>query len=511
MESSELLEMKAVSKRFPGVQALDQVDFDLAAGEVHALVGENGAGKSTLMRILCGAYQPDDGEIYLSGERVVIQNPAQAQSLGISIVYQEFSLFANLSVAENIFVGRQPVSGYVGFVDRTAALRESKEYLDLFELAVDPDCPVGRLSVAQQQVVEIAKALSLDARILILDEPTSTLSEHETQLLFQTIRRLKERGLGIIYISHRLEEVFEIADRVTVLRDGHLVGTVSVSAVQPEALIRMMVGRQLQDLYGGRVTGSGEEVLRVEGLSSSGHFEDVGFTLHRGEILGLAGLVGAGRTDVARAVFGAQRYDAGHIYLEGREVLIHSPKDAMRLGIAYLSENRYDDELFLRMSVRENITVTHLEKFSRLGFMFSSLEAEEVVRFVQRLSIRTPGIEQQVMNLSGGNQQKVILARWLAIHPKVLIADEPTRGIDVGAKAEIYALLHDLAAEGVGILFISSELPEILGMSDRILVMNEGRVAGEVSGDEATEELIVALSARQLESSKAPAADGQAG
>ncbi len=490
------LVMRGIGKSFPGVRALDAVSFEVKAGEVHALLGENGAGKSTLMKILCGAYQPDDGEILLHGARTVIRSPHEAQALGIAIVHQELSIFPNLSVAENIFVGSQPVSGPLRFIDRRAALRAARAYLDPFDVRLDLSSPARVLSVAQQQVVEIAKALALRARILVLDEPTSALTAHETEQLFALVRRLKEQGLAIVYISHRMEEIFAIADRATVLRDGQFVGTVAVPETDPDTLIRMMVGRQLEQLYGQGDASAGGDVLRVEGLSARGQFHDVTFRLRRGEILGFAGLIGAGRSEVARAVFGAGPRDAGRVYVEGRAVQLRSPRDAMRQGIAYLSEDRQGDGLFPRMNVHRNVAVSHLKRLSHLGLMFRAREARESASYVRQLRIRTPSVEQHVMNLSGGNQQKVMLARWLAIHPKVLIADEPTRGVDVGAKAEIYELLHTLAAEGLGIILISSEMPEVLGMSDRILVMREGRVAGELTGSAATEEAIMALCAR---------------
>jgi len=501
-DDGSALVMRSIGKRFPGVRALDNVHFDVRAGEVHALLGENGAGKSTLMKILCGVYQPDEGEILLHGARAVIRDPHDARAYGIAIVHQELSLFPNLSVAENIFVGSQPVSGPLRFIDRRASIRAARAHLAPFDVRLDLSAPAGLLSVAQQQVVEIAKALALRARILVLDEPTSALTARETEQLFALVRRLKAQGLAIVYISHRMEEIFEIAYRATVLRDGQFVGAVAVVGTTPDALIRMMVGRQLEQLYGqggaggGEGGGEGGDVLRVEGLSAAGRFRDVTFTLRRGEILGFAGLIGAGRSEVARAIFGADRRDTGRVYVDGRAVEIRSPADAMRRGIAYLSEDRQGDGLFLRMSVRQNVTVTHLKRLSRVGLMSRARESRESLSYVRQLRIRTPGVEQQVMNLSGGNQQKVMLARWLAIHPKVLIADEPTRGVDVGAKAEIYELLHALAAEGLGIILISSEMPEVLGMSDRILVMREGRVAGELAGAAATEEAIMALCAR---------------
>jgi len=505
MSEAKLLEMRNISKRFPGVQALDGVSFDLYAGEVHALVGENGAGKSTLMKILSGVYQPDEGEILLHGVPVSIKSPRQAQELGISIVHQELSLFQNLTVAENILGGRMPAHGLLRLQDRKSAFRIAQEYLANFDLPLYPGTPLDRLSVGQQQIVEIAKALAQRARVLILDEPTSSLTEHETALLFRVISRLRNEGLAVIYISHRLEEIFRIADRVTVLRDGQWVGTKTVAESDLETIIRMMVGRQLrlQDLYRRDLGTTGEVLLEVEHLTSEGRFADVSFQLHAGEILGMAGLIGAGRTDVALALFGAAPVDAGVIRIGGTPQRIRSPHEAMALGLAYLSENRQSDGLFSNMSVRENISVTHLDNLAKLGFVDQRREAQEAQRFVGELKIQTPSIEQPVMNLSGGNQQKAILARWLAINPRILIADEPTKGIDVGSKQEIYALLHQLAAKGVGIILISSEMPEILGVSDRILVMHEGRLAGQLRRSEATEDKIMMLAAGQSLSGRA--------
>jgi ABC-type sugar transport system ATPase subunit len=493
--AAAVLEARGITKRFPGVLALDAVDFDLAPGEVHALIGENGAGKSTLIKILGGAYRPDDGEIRLGGARVDIVDPRHARLNGIAVVHQELTLFPVLTVAENLMAGGMPVQGPLHTVDRKRVRETTARALEQFELSVDPDTPVRLLSVAQQQVIEIARALLENARILVLDEPTSALSEHETALLFKAIRRLKESGISIIYISHRLHEVFAIADRATVLRDGRKVDTVRVSSVGMDDLIRMMVGRNLTDLFGSTSSSPGDEILRVEDLTLPGRFQHVSFTLRRGEILGFAGLIGAGRTDLARCLFGVELSAQGAMYFKGRKTRIDSPSHAMRRGIAYLSENRRLEGLFHGMSVRENVSVTHLKHFSRLGFMDTNAERAETEGYIARMRIQTPGMDQRIMNLSGGNQQKVIIARWLAIRPEVLIFDEPTRGIDVGAKAEIYALLRRLAADGMAIMLISSELPEVLGMSDRIAVMFEGRITGIVESRDATQEKVMTLAA----------------
>ncbi|QGP92537.1 Ribose import ATP-binding protein RbsA [Neomoorella glycerini] len=497
MSGQYLLQMRSISKSFPGVQALNRVDFDLQKGEIHALVGENGAGKSTLIKILAGAYIPDEGKIEFKGQTVTIDSPVVAQNLGIAIVHQETNLFPSLSVAENIFAGRQPVKGHLTFIDKNAMWYETRKLLQLFNVRIHPETKIQELSVGQRQIVEIAKALSLKAEILILDEPTSALTQNEVNLLFNIIDELRNRGLGIIYISHRLEEIFKVSDRITVLRDGQKVGTIKTPSASPQQIINMMVGRQLNDFYGQRLNQPGEAILSVSNLSLPGKFYDISLSLRRGEILGFAGLIGSGRTDVALALFGYQPALSGELWLEGKKIWPRSPREAMRLGIAYVSEDRREKGLFTSMSLRDNISVTQLRRLSRWGLMDMQRENAAAIEMISRLRIRTPTIMQKVLNLSGGNQQKVALAKWLALNPKVLIVDEPTRGVDVGAKAEIYGILRSLAKQGVAVLMISSELPEILGLSDRILVMHEGRLAGEVLADKATEELIMTYAAGQ--------------
>lgn len=498
--SDALLRMVGVSKSFPGVQALDNVDLEVRAGEILGLVGENGAGKSTLMKILSGVYEMDSGKLFLEGEEVTITDPHQAQGLGITIIYQEFNLMPNLTVAENVFIGREPNTG--GFVRWAELQRQTKELTDKLGIDLPPTAVVRSLSVAQQQMVEIAKALSIKARIIIMDEPTSALTEREVAHLFSIMRTLKAQGLGIIFISHRIEEVFEIADRITVLRDGRYVGTVNTKEAKIEQVIGMMVGRELSDLFQKSASSrDGKTVLQVEGISRTGTVRDphatvldnISFELHEGEILGLAGLVGAGRTELARAIFGADRRDSGRIYVDGKQVDIRSPREAISCGMGFVPEDRKEQALFLALAVRENISLPSLPRLVRYGFVRLNEERDLVGNFVQALRIRTPSLEQLILNLSGGNQQKVVIAKWLALAPKILIMDEPTRGIDVGAKAEVHALMNQLANQGVGIIMISSELPEILGMSDRILVMREGRVAGELSRKEATPEKVMAL------------------
>lgn len=492
-EASPLIEMRDIRKTFPGVCALDGVSLELRRGEVHALVGENGAGKSTLMKILGGVHTPDAGRILLEGRPVAWRGPRHAQEFGIRIVPQELDLFPGLTVAENVFAGHMPARGPFRFEDRRTACRITRDQLARFDLSIDPATPVRRLSLAQQQVVEISKALTRRARVLILDEPTSSLTDHETRLLFDLIRRLRTEGICVIYISHRLEEIFHIGDRVTVLRDGHHVDTRRVPETGVDEVIRLMVGRRLEDLYGAPHGAPGAEVLRVERLSGGDRFRGVSFALRKGEILGLAGLMGAGRSEVGLTLFGARARTGGAVYLDGEAVQIRTPGQAMARGLGYVSENRKDDALFPDLSVARNISVSHLDRYARVGLLSGRRECAGAREFVSRLNIQTPSAEQAAGRLSGGNQQKVILARWLAIKPRVLIVDEPTRGVDVGAKMEIYALLRRLAGEGVGILLISSELPEVLGLSDRVLVMHEGCVTGELSRAGATEEKIMTL------------------
>lgn len=488
-----VLEMRDIVKRFPGVLAVNKAQFDLRPGEVHCLVGENGAGKSTLMKILAGAQPPDSGEIRLFGEPVTIQSPHHAQQLGISMIYQEFNLSPFLSVAENIFLGREPRLGNSPFIDWRRMHADARELLARIGVSLDVRRPVSALSVAAQQMVEIAKALSFNAKIIVMDEPSATLTDHELEALFALIAELKRQGMGMIYISHRLEEIFHIGDRVTVMRDGEYVGTHPVAELTRTRVIQMMVGRELSSEFPKETFTRGPERLRAEGLTRRGAFRDVSFTLHQGEIVGLTGLVGAGRTEVARALFGADRLEAGTITLDGVPVKVTNPRDAIRLGIGLLTEDRKIQGLILGMTVRENATLANLGALVTMGFVRRREERETARRYVDDLRIKTPSLEQAVRNLSGGNQQKVVLAKWLFTHSKVLIFDEPTRGIDVGAKVEIYKLMNDLVREGVCILMISSELPEVLGMCDRILVMHEGRLAGELPRAEATQEAIMHL------------------
>jgi ABC-type sugar transport system ATPase subunit len=490
-----LLQVRDVVKTFPGVRALDGVSFDLRRGEVHALVGENGAGKSTLMHVLAGVYPPDSGMVCLDGQTVRFPDTHSAFRHGISVVFQELSLSENLSIAENVFANRQPV-GRLGFVDWQELYRRTKELLRRFDWEMDPQTPVRNLSSAKQQVVEILKALSQRPRVLILDEPTSSLTAVETRLLFENVRRLKREGMSCIYISHHLDEVFELADRVTVLRDGRRVDTCGVAEVTEAELVRKMVGRELADMYGRRVGEIGGERFRLENGRREGVFADVSFAVRQGEIVGMAGLAGAGRTELGRAIFGAERLDGGRMDMEGRRLSIGSPADAIASRIAYMTENRKEDGLFLDMTIRENLAAPHLAAFAdRFGLMDESAMTDFARNGRTRFNIVASGVWQRMGLLSGGNQQKTLLAMWMGAEPLLLIADEPTRGVDVGARSEIYHLLRDMAKSGMAILLISSDLPEILGLSDRILVMRNGRLAGEFAREVATEENIIACAA----------------
>lgn len=491
MDKSIILEARNIVKNFPGVRALDGVQFQLQKGEVHALVGENGAGKSTLMHILGGVYRPDSGDVFVEGKKVKLQNPYHASQEGISVVYQELSLVQNLSIAENIFANRQPLKR-MKLVDWSLLYQKTLEILKYFDLVIDPRTPVKELSVAQQQVVEILKAISCNPKVLILDEPTSSLTQVETKLLFKNIQFLKEKGVSFVYISHHLQEIFEIADRVTIFRDGKYIDTRNISEVNEEQVVKLMVGREIQNMYGDRNSKVGKEYFQVENLSQDGVFTEISFSLKRGEILGIAGLVGAGRTELARAIFGLEPFSEGSIRLNGKVLSIHSPGDAIQEGIAYLTEDRKQQGLFLKMSYREDLIAPDMKRFIK---GMNILDESKITSFAEQsrkqFKIITPTIFQKVRNLSGGNQQKVLLSMWVGINPKVLIVDEPTRGVDVGARREIYKIIRDLTLSGVGIVMISSDLPEVLGVSDRILVMRGGRIVGEFNQNEATEERVI--------------------
>jgi rhamnose transport system ATP-binding protein len=509
-QQQPILSLTNIHKAFAGVQALAGANFELRPGEIHALVGENGAGKSTLVKVITGVHQPDAGEILFRGEPVTIPNPLAAQRLGIAAIYQEATLFPDLDVAENIFMGHHPTRPLTRSIAWRQLYEQAAQPLRALGVDLDPHTRVRGLTVAQLQMVEIAKALSFNAQVLIMDEPTSALTLHEVADLFRIARQLRDADTAIIFISHRLDEVFEIADRVTVLRDGHYVGTRDVKDVTHDDVIRMMVGRTLDTLFPKMEVERGEVMLRVEGLTKEGMFENISFELHKGEILGLAGLVGARRTDVAQAIFGVAPADGGKIRVNGQVANIRNPKDALALGIAYVPEDRQQHGLVLPMNLTHNVTLPILQEFASLGWLDQPAEARQAQEFADRLEVRAAGLWQRVRELSGGNQQKVVLAKWLSARPRILILDEPTRGIDVGTKAAVHQLMSTLASQGLAILMISSELPEILGMSDRVLVMCEGRVTGHFTRAEATQEKIMAAATARTLRHEAAAPVGQA-
>jgi ABC-type sugar transport system ATPase subunit len=494
MADEPIIRFKGISKRFPGVQALRDVSFDVARGSCHALCGENGAGKSTLGKILAGIYAPDEGDLVVDGKSVRFANPSDAMAAGIGIVHQELAFCENLTVAENLCLGQLPARAT--FVSRHEMRRRATEYLAAIRATIDPTRLVGELPVSQQQLVQIAAAVSHGARILIFDEPTSSLSQIESEHLFELIQRLQAQGVTAIYVSHRLEEIYRLCDTITVLRDGQHVGTTPVKEVNQRRLVQMMIGRDLEAYFPVHVQDApGEELLRVENLSSPGKFENISFTLRAGEILGFAGLVGAGRTEVAEALFGLDPLATGRVYVNGQPMPLRHPAAAMSRGLGMVPEDRKRHGLVLMMNTRENLSLPTLERLARLGWVRSSAERQVARRYFDLLHVRAPGVETLAAGLSGGNQQKVVLGKWLAAGCRVLIVDEPTRGVDVGAKAEIHGLLDELADRGNGVLLISSELPEVVNLSTRILVLRGGRVVGEVSRALAGQETLMRLMA----------------
>ncbi|KRD26898.1 D-ribose transporter ATP-binding protein [Acidovorax sp. Root267] len=497
--TSPLIEIRNLSKAFAGVRALDKARFELMPGEVHALMGENGAGKSTLMKVLSGIYPRDDGEVLVSGLPADIGSPRAAQALGIGIVHQELNLMNHLSAAQNIFIGREPRHRLGLVLDEDALNAQARAIFERLNLQLDPRTLVGELTVAKQQMVEIAKALSFQSRVLIMDEPTAALNNEEVADLFRIIRQLRAEGVGIVYISHKMDELQQIADRVTVMRDGQTIATVPMASTSVDSIIGMMVGRQLEALEKHVPDTTGNEVvLQVRGLCRKAAIVDVGFELRRGEILGFAGLMGAGRTEVARAIFGADPIDAGEIHVRGQRVTIRSPQQAVALGIGYLSEDRKHFGLATGLDVETNIALSSMRSFARGGIVLDQAALRSTAQaYVRQLGIKTPSVQQQVRLLSGGNQQKIVIAKWLLRDCDILFFDEPTRGIDVGAKAEIYKLLNALAEQGKAIVVISSELPEVLRLSHRVLVMCEGRITGELSAADATQERIMELATRR--------------
>lgn len=489
MEKTDVLIMKNITKSFPGVTALNNVTFSCLEGEVHALMGENGAGKSTLIKLLSGASNATSGEIFFNKKLFEASNPHEAQKLGIAIIYQELNLIPNLNAVENIFLGREILTK--GIINFPLMKKEAKKILDSLDTNISLNVKTSKLSVAQQQMIEIAKALSMNASLIVMDEPTASLTAHEIESLYKTIRALKSKGVTIIYITHHLDEIFEIADRVTVLKDGECVGTRDIKEMDNKTLIQMMVGRNLEEIYPSKSDRSEDKIMEIKGLTRNGVLENISLDIFKGEILGIAGLVGAGRTELARAIFGADKIDLGEIYINGKRTVIKKPIDAMKNGIGFVTEDRKGQGLVLRLSVKKNVTLPILQSLTRFGVIDKKKEKKLVLSFINSLKISTPGMSAKTLNLSGGNQQKVVLAKWLARECKIIILDEPTRGIDVGAKVEIYNLMRKLVNEGTAIIMISSELPEIIGMSDRIAVMREGKIVGVLSHEETSEEKIL--------------------
>lgn len=494
MSEKYLLEMKGISKSFPGVKALQNVNLQLKAGEVHALLGENGAGKSTLIKVLGGIYHAEEGEIFIDGQKTEINDVVAARHAGVSIVHQELVLVPYMTVAENIFLGREP--GTKMNVDRVKMSRDAQELLDAYEMNINADTLVEKLTIAQQQMVEIVKAISFNSKILVMDEPTSSISDKEVGFLFETMRTLTKKGVGIIYISHKMSELEEICDRVTVMRDGQTVGTRVVKETNKDALIALMVGRELTNYYTRDFLEPGEVILKCDHISDGKMAKDASFELHKGEIIGFAGLVGAGRSETMKAIFGLADHMTGDVYVKGKKVNIKSPVDALKYGIALVPESRKEEGLYKVQSVRFNSTIEVLGQFIKNLHVDGKKEEEITQKYIDMMATKTPSQEQVIGNLSGGNQQKVMIGRWLATHPEILILDEPTRGVDVGAKAEIYSIMNDLVKEGMSIIMISSELPEIINMSDRVYVMNDGRVTGCLNHEEAEQEAIMQLAAK---------------
>ena len=488
--------LTGASKRFGATQALSEVSLDLAAGEIHALVGENGAGKSTIVKLLSGIYQPDAGSVVLDGRPTLIHGPAHARSLGIATVHQEPRLFPDLTVAENVFMGHAP-TGRFGAINWREMRRSADKFFETLGVSIDSSAVVRGLSMADQQLIEIAKALSVDARVLILDEPTASLSAHEVERLFAIVRQTRDSGVAVLFVSHRLEEVFELCERATVLRDGRHIITAPTSSLTAADLVRHMVGRSVS-LFPRTAATIGDVLLDVKSLTRAGAFRDISFSVRSGEIVGLAGLVGAGRTEVARVLFGLDRADTGEVRLDGRRVSFKTPSSALRAGIAYVPEDRHLDGLVEGFSIAENVTLPIIPRLFPRLFMRPSRERSLAAGYAERLRIRSTGMDELIEALSGGNQQKVVIAKWLATNPRVLILDEPTRGVDIGAKVEVHRIISELAAAGLGIVLISSDLPEVLAMSDRILVLHEGRISAEIPRAEASEERVMFAATGQV-------------
>ena len=491
MDRDLILRMKNITKTFPGVKALDNVSLDLYKGEVHALLGENGAGKSTLMKVLNGIHDQDSGEIYFHGKRVDFVGPREAQQAGLSIIHQELKLLPDLTVAENVFLGREKVNGI--FVDFDDLKERTAEILDQLGVEIGPDTKVRELNIGSQQMVEIAKAISQEAEVLVMDEPTSSLTPSEAELLFDLIERLTEQQISIIYISHKIEEIFRLCDRVTVLRDGAKVGEVDVDDTDRDHLVKMMVGRDIEERFPEIENNRSQKILEVKNLSVPNKVKDASFDVYKGEVLGIAGLMGAGRTELAKTIYGAFEPEEGTIYYKGDKIKLNSPREAIDLGFYYLSEDRKEEGLVLTESVEHNISLSIVEKLRKLGLIDNQEEGKIARKYIDELSIKTPDEKRLVKNLSGGNQQKVVIGKVLSTEPELVILDDPTRGIDVGAKREIYDLIDDFVKQGVAVILISSELPEVLNLSHRILVMHEHSIAGELKAEDATQEKIMNL------------------
>ncbi|RAZ70299.1 sugar ABC transporter ATP-binding protein [Planococcus maitriensis] len=486
-----MINMTDICKSFSGNAVLKNVHFSLQKGEIHALMGENGAGKSTLMKIMSGIYTRDSGTVEVKGKKVEFTSPKQAEAEGIAVIHQELNILPHLSIADNLFLGREETIGRTGILKTKDMERKTKKILGDLGLDIDPSLPASNLSVGQQQLVEIGKALSMDAEMIIMDEPTAALTDREIETLFVTIRDLQKRGVSFVYISHRMEEIFSLCDRITILRDGEYVGERKISGTSFEEIVQMMVGRELGSRFPERSSSIGDVKLSVKGLSRKNCFEDISFDIHKGEIVSIAGLMGAGRTEVAQSLFGYKKAEGGTVELDGKPVKIDNPKKAKELGIGYVTEDRKSEGLIVDFTVEENISMANFESISNKGLLSKDKERKLYDRMVKRLGIRTSGPDQAAKSLSGGNQQKVVIAKWLGIEPDVLILDEPTRGVDVGAKKEIYSIINELAARGVAILMISSELPEVIGMADRVLVMHEGRLTADLPKQEMTQETIM--------------------
>ncbi|WMW43774.1 ribose ABC transporter ATP-binding protein RbsA [Bacillus subtilis] len=486
------IEMKDIHKAFGKNQVLSGVSFQLVPGEVHALMGENGAGKSTLMNILTGLHKADKGQISINGNEMYFSNPKEAEQHGIAFIHQELNIWPEMTVLENLFIGKE-ISSKLGVLQTRKMKALAKEQFDKLSVSLSLDQEAGECSVGQQQMIEIAKALMTNAEVIIMDEPTAALTEREISKLFEVITALKKNGVSIVYISHRMEEIFAICDRITIMRDGKTVDTTNISETDFDEVVKKMVGRELTERYPKRTPSLGDKVFEVKNASVKGSFEDVSFYVRSGEIVGVSGLMGAGRTEMMRALFGVDRLDTGEIWIAGKKTAIKNPQEAVKKGLGFITENRKDEGLLLDTSIRENIALPNLSSFSPKGLIDYKREAEFVDLLIKRLTIKTASPETHARHLSGGNQQKVVIAKWIGIGPKVLILDEPTRGVDVGAKREIYTLMNELTERGVAIIMVSSELPEILGMSDRIIVVHEGRISGEIHAREATQERIMTL------------------